>query len=39
LWFHGARHGYKFTMDTPNSSRFRAVSLSVNPNTGRRGFT
>ena len=33
------RHGYRFmTMAAPDSDRFEAVSLSVNPATGLPGF-
>jgi hypothetical protein len=38
MYLFDGRHGYRFTMAAPDSERFQAVSLSVNPATGLPGF-
>ena len=37
MYFFEGRHGYRFTMAAPDSDRFEAVSMSVNPATGLPG--
>lgn len=36
MYFFDGRHGYRFTMAAPDSDRFQAVSLNVNPTSGWR---
>jgi len=38
IWLNERRNGYIFSIDPPDSLHFKAVSLSVNPNTGLKGF-
>jgi len=38
IWLNGKRDGYTFCIDPPGRLRFRAVSMRVNPLTGKKGF-
>jgi hypothetical protein len=38
MYLFDGRHGYRFTMAAPDSDRFKAISMGVNPATGLPGL-